>query len=210
MTRCTGKSIAQLEKKATEKIPGFASLLKQFEHDDDIARGIRETLRHMRELHGYSLEQFGNLIGLSPSGVSKMETGTGDIGIQTICRAARALNSNVEVIFSLAKPVADNPDVGWAAFLKVEESSTRASAHFGEIDTQKLASFHAVRTAQMKALGVEAEVLRGLSDEYRDRLHHFQDTVAQIVSATDTVKGAIDNDMIIEFTDDILDDAAEG
>ena len=74
----------------------------------DVDSLVRTRLRGLRQAQGWSLDVLGDRAGLSPSTISRIETGKRAISLDVLLPLARALQVDVE---SLLEGDVDDPDV---------------------------------------------------------------------------------------------------
>ena len=83
--------IAALNAKIASEVPGYAEGLAATRGAHDYAQALRMKLIESRKNRRIDQTEIANRMGITQSAVSKIETGTGDIGLQTLFRYARAL-----------------------------------------------------------------------------------------------------------------------
>jgi transcriptional regulator with XRE-family HTH domain len=98
------------------EIPEFRQAVDAEAEAEAFCRSMREQLRGLRKDLGIDQAALGEMIGLTQSAVSRIERGTGDIGLKTLFRYARALGRKPFVTFTMS------------AELVVEEAVTPAVA----------------------------------------------------------------------------------
>lgn len=85
--------------------------------DDDIDALVRVRLRSLRRARGWSLDALGARANLSPSVISRIETGKRSIGLDVLVSLAKALQIDLDALLDVdadddvvIRPVADHSD----------------------------------------------------------------------------------------------------
>ena len=92
----------QLTKDIAGKNPQFAEALEQEREHYAYCRQLRERLRELREAAGVSQAELAKRMDMTQAAVSKIETGSGDIGMTTVSRYCAALNVQPRLSFDAA------------------------------------------------------------------------------------------------------------
>ncbi|MEY8882297.1 helix-turn-helix domain-containing protein [Donghicola sp. XS_ASV15] len=140
----------QLEKALVEENPNVEVELRKFEDFEKGSREIRQALKKIRELRNMSQQEVGSLISVSASGVSKMESGAGDIGILSLFRYANALGYNLKISLEAA---VSSPEIQEESFSVSNITDTVSGVQ--RVNLLKLSAFHQARIERMQALTVE-------------------------------------------------------
>jgi transcriptional regulator with XRE-family HTH domain len=73
----------------------------------DVEALVRSRLRSLRQTHGWSLDQLAERSNLSPSTISRIETGKRTISLDVLVPLARALQIDLESLLDADEPDAD-------------------------------------------------------------------------------------------------------
>jgi transcriptional regulator with XRE-family HTH domain len=84
------------------EIPEFRQAVDAEAEAEAFCRSMREQLRGLRKDLRVDQAALGQVIGLTQSAVSRIERGTGDIGLKTLFRYARALERKPFVTFTVS------------------------------------------------------------------------------------------------------------
>ncbi|NIY79196.1 helix-turn-helix transcriptional regulator [Celeribacter sp. HF31] len=175
----TGKFLEKLERELSHRAPEVLESEKEFSEINQISTQVRNTLQNLRKFQRLSLKEIGERVGISASGVSKLENGTGDIGLQSICRYARAVNCDVKLTFTRRSDddLDDNP---WSAIITLADLNSDDDTSFGEVDIQRLRNFAMLQ-------GAHYEAVKSASDEisqHISKIERFHEVIMQIAEET--------------------------
>lgn len=95
-------SLEQFTRKVGEEAPNFARALQEEDTHLQVCKKVREDLKQLRDNMKIRQADIAANLQISQSGVSKIESGEGDIGLLTLCRYAGALGMQPTVTFSPA------------------------------------------------------------------------------------------------------------
>jgi transcriptional regulator with XRE-family HTH domain len=85
------KAIRALRSQLTEMNPAFSGAVALEDAAERFCREVRENLRDQRKAHGLDQSAVAEILDMTQSAVSKIESGEGDIGMKTVFRYANAL-----------------------------------------------------------------------------------------------------------------------
>ncbi|MGH7042968.1 MAG: helix-turn-helix domain-containing protein [Acetobacteraceae bacterium] len=85
------QGLATMRDVLRHEVPGFGEAEAQARDADAFAAAVRADLRAHRRALGLDQTAFGARLGLSQSAISKIETGSGELGLGTVARYAEAL-----------------------------------------------------------------------------------------------------------------------
>jgi transcriptional regulator with XRE-family HTH domain len=85
------KAIRTLRSQLTEMNPAFSDAVALEDEAERFCREVRGNLRDQRKAHGLDQSAVAELLDMTQSAVSKIESGEGDIGMKTVFRYANAL-----------------------------------------------------------------------------------------------------------------------
>lgn len=89
-----------MRKRLAQENPGFAEAERLEAEADEFCGSIRGKLRRCRKIEGIDQKELGEVMQLTQSAVSRIENGTGDIGLKSVYRFARALGYQPVVMFT--------------------------------------------------------------------------------------------------------------
>ncbi len=115
------QGIRAFRERAANEVPELREALHVEADAEGFCRATRDGLRTHRKQHGLDQAQLGEAMGLTQSAVSRIERGSGDIGLKTLFRYARALGLKPYITFSpsavsaLGEVAAASPDTAVVA-----------------------------------------------------------------------------------------------
>jgi transcriptional regulator with XRE-family HTH domain len=96
------RSLRAYRNRLAAEIPEFRQAVDVEAEAEAFCRSMREQLRDLRKSSGFDQAALGEKIGLTQSAVSRIERGTGDIGLKTLFRYARALGRKPFATFTVS------------------------------------------------------------------------------------------------------------
>lgn len=90
-------SLEEYEAKLVDEVPELAAALTAEQRFQSVCTKVREDLRDLRVALGLTQGDVAERLGMTQSGVSRLEGGVGDIGLMTVCRYADVLGGRVYV-----------------------------------------------------------------------------------------------------------------
>lgn len=105
----------------TQKLPRFANAAALEDEAEKLCHKVRAQLRNARKAQNIDQSELGNRIDLGQPAISKIENGTGDLGLKTVFRCAYALNMRPVVILVPRATALAEPSSGQEAALAAIE-----------------------------------------------------------------------------------------